>query len=95
MTLGCGLELVQVLWHISHAKNMEVLQTTFIYVGQPVISIGISGDEEEAFFQNKIPCIADDPFDHLPIVKNRSSPTALERLAHSHESEGLCDEDLP
>lgn len=93
---------MQVLGHIPHPQNMEILQARFIDIGQLIISVGIGRDEEETILQDKVAGIADNAFDHLAVVEVDPHPETgnnwrilmkMKRLMPYIAIEGLYKED--
>jgi hypothetical protein len=55
---------------------VEVLETTLENIDERVISIWIGGSQEEARLEHEVPGVADNAFDHLPVVEVDAHPEA-------------------
>jgi hypothetical protein len=56
---------------------MKILQPALQNIDKPIISIRIRRLQEKSRLQNKIPGIADNPFDHLAVIEVHPHPKPL------------------
>ncbi len=86
-------KLSRILRKIPHSKHMEILQPGLQYIDKAIVSIRIRRPEEKARFQHKVLGIADNPLNHLAVVKVHPNPQTRLRSAHVHENAVLCGAD--
>jgi len=56
---------------------MKVLKPALQNIDQLIISVRVRGHQEKPILQHEIPCITDNPFNHLAVIKINPHPQPL------------------